>query len=164
MRKYLKPLRDRFGPAGLAALALLAAALAFSHFVVRPLEQKSAALQERLSRKAPAAQPGADKVGAVYRFLQQGADTPDSLAKLHGIGTATGVQLKSASYRQRGTEAGIVRYEIVLPASGSYAQIRDFLSRALAEIPVLSLDSLSLKRKGDTLQAEMRLTLHRVDS
>jgi hypothetical protein len=29
---------------------------------------------------------------------------------------------------------------------------------------VLSLDSLSLKRKGDTLQAEMRLTLHRVDS
>ena len=39
-----------------------------------------------------------------------------------------------------------MRYEIVLPVAGSYAQIRDFLKRALAEIPVLSVDQLTLKR------------------
>jgi hypothetical protein len=57
-----------------------------------------------------------------------------------------------------------VRYEIMLPVSGSYPQIRDFLKRALTEIPVLSLDSISVKRSDQALQAEMRLTLHLVKS
>jgi hypothetical protein len=64
-----------------------------------------------------------------------------------------------------------VRYEIVLPVAGSYGQIRDFLKRAALEIPVLSIDQVTLKkeeRKGATpqaaLQAEMRLTLHMVKS
>ena len=65
----------------------------------------------------------------------------------------------------------IVRYEIVLPVSGSYGQIRDFLKRTRAEIPVLSVDQLTLKRVERkeaggqaALQAEMRLTLHMVKS
>ena len=133
-----------------------------------PLEEKGARLQDRMSRKAPAAaQPGADKVAAVYEFLKKDEDPADWLAKLHGIGTATGVQLRSAAYRTQQTEGRIERYEIVLPASGSYAQIRDFLTRSLAEIPILSLDQLKLKREDRSngeLQAEMRLTLHMVKS
>ena len=153
---------------GIAGLVLLAGAVAFSNFAVRPLELRSARLQESVS-KAPAkgVQPGADKVAAVYQFLEKPEDLTDWLAKLHGIGAATGVHLKSASYRTQPTESRIVRYEIVLPATGSYKQIRDFLKRSLAEIPVLSVDQLTLKRegKGDgALQAEMRLTLHMVRS
>ena len=59
-----------------------------------------------------------------------------------------------------------MRYEIVLPVTGSYTQIRDFLKRSLAEIPVLSIDPVSLKKeepKG-ALHAELRLTLHMVKS
>ena len=108
--------------------------------------------------------PGAEKVGAVYQFLEKEEEVTDWLAKLHGIGAATGVQLKSASYRTQGTDARIVRYEILLPVSGSYPQVRDFLKRSLAEIPVLSLDSFSIKRNEKTLQAELRLTLHMVKS
>jgi len=51
--------------------------------------------------------------------------------------------------------------------SGSYGQIRDFLKRARAEIPVMSVDQLSLKRderRSGAIQAEMRLTLHMVKS
>jgi hypothetical protein len=166
----MKRLLDQIGYAGAAALLLLAAAVAFSSFVVKPLQDKGVLLQERLSRKAPAAaQAGADKVAAVYEYLQKEEDTTDWLAKLHGIGTATGVQLRSAAYRTQSTDARIVRYEIVLPVSGSYAQIRDFLKRSLAEIPVLSLDQLTLRRENGgsgknsgALQAEMRLTLHMV--
>ena len=40
-----------------------------------------------------------------------------------------------------------MRYEIVLPASGSYGQIRDFLKRSVAEIPVLSVDQVTLKKE-----------------
>ena len=49
--------------------------------------------------------------------------------------------------------------------SGSYLQLRDFLRRTLTEIPVLSLDQMTLKREGrndGAVQAELRMTLHMV--
>ena len=162
----MKRLLNRIGFAGMAAIALLAAALAFSNLAVKPLQERNAALKGSAARqaaKADQSQSG-DKVAAVYQFLQKEEDTTDWLAKLHAIGVATGLQLKSASYRTQKTEGAIVRYEIVLPVAGSYAQIRDFLKRSLAEIPVMSVDSVSLKRGERAIQAEMRLTLHMVKS
>lgn len=163
----MKRVLNQLGFAGLASIALLAAALAFSSFVVKPMQERSLSLKEtagRQGRNSQAILPGAEKVAAVYQFLEKPEETTDWLAKLHGIGVATGVQLKSASYRTQKTEGRIVRYEIVLPVAGSYAQIRDFLKRSLAEIPVLSVDSISLKRSEHAIQAEMRLTLHMVKS
>jgi len=165
----MKALVERIGMSGIAGIALLAAALFFSSFVVQPLEQRGALLQERAARTAPGAGKeaqlrGAEKVGAVYQFLQKEEEVTDWLAKLHGIGAASGVQLKSATYRTHKTEARIVRYEITLPAAGSYAQIRDFLKRALEEIPLLSIDSFSIKRAEGHLTADLRLTLHMVKS
>jgi hypothetical protein len=55
----------------------------------------------------------------------------------------------------------------VLPVAGSYSQLRDFLKRATSEIPVLSVDQMSLKRESrndGALQAELHLTLHLVRS
>jgi hypothetical protein len=162
----MKNLLRQIGPLGIAALVLLTAAVAFSNFVVNPLELRNEAIKEKAGRQgrgAPALQPGADKVTAVYGFLQRNEQATDWLAMLHGIGAATGVQIKSANYRETPTEGRIVRTEIVLPVSGSYGQIRDFLKRALAEIPVMSVDQLTLKRsEGGAIQAEMRLTLHMV--
>jgi hypothetical protein len=51
----------------------------------------------------------------------------------------------------------------VLPLTGSYPQIRAFLATALAEIPVLSLDQVTIKKEraqGGALEAEAKLTLH----
>ncbi|HVJ13757.1 MAG TPA: type 4a pilus biogenesis protein PilO [Burkholderiales bacterium] len=159
-------IRKELGTAGLVAIALIAFALAFTGFVTRPLEEKNQLLQDRGSRKSQAAQPGAEKVAAVYEYLAKPEEPTDWLAKLHGIGTATGVQIKSANYKALPAEGRIERTEIVLPVSGSYSQIRDFLKRSQAEIPVMSIDQINLKRaeKGDLVQAEMRLTLHMVKS
>ena len=164
----MKRLLDRIGFAGVAALALLALSIAFSNFVVRPLEGKNSLLVERFSkggRKSEAALPG-EKVAAVYQYLSKEESTTDWLAKLHGIGTATGVQLRSANYKTLPADGRIVRFEIVVPVTGSYGQIRDFLKRSVAEIPVMSVDQVTLKRqeKSNTLQAELRLTLHMVKS
>jgi hypothetical protein len=161
----LNRMRENLGMSGIAGMFLLALAIFFSNYVVHPLEQRAARLQDKASRHAPpAAVPGAEKVAEVYAYLQKDEDTTDWLAKLHAIGTATGVQLQSASYRTQKTDARIVRYEIALPASGTYGQIRDFLNRSLAEIPILSVDQLTLKReeKNSVVTAEMRLTLHMV--
>jgi hypothetical protein len=161
----MKQIVERIGMAGLAAIALLAAAVFFSNFVVKPLESRNAAFKDKFSRKTDAS-PAGEKVAAVYEYLKKDEDTTDWLAKLHGIGTATGVQLRSASYKTQPAEGRIVRYEIVLPVSGSYGQIRDFLKRATAEIPVMSVDQVTLKRqdKGNGIQADLRLTLHMVKS
>jgi Tfp pilus assembly protein PilO len=169
----MKRILERIGFAGVAAIGLLAAALFFSNFMVKPLQEKNLSLTEaasRSGRKADSAQSG-EKVAAVYEYLRKEEDTTDWLAKLHGIGIATGVQLRSATYRTQPTDARIVRYEIVLPVSGSYGQIRDFLKRAAAEIPVMSIDQITLKKDEKNgaapraaLHAEMRLTLHLVKS
>jgi Tfp pilus assembly protein PilO len=165
----MKRILERIGVAGVAAIGLLAAALLFSNFMVKPLQERNLSLTEaasRSGRKADNAQTGA-KVAAVYEYLRKEEDTTDWLAKLHAIGTATGIQMRTATYRTQPTEGRIVRYEIVLPVAGSYGQIRDFLKRAALEIPVLSIDQVTLKkeeRKGAALQAEMRLTLHMVKS
>jgi Tfp pilus assembly protein PilO len=165
----MKRILERIGVAGVAAIGLLAAALLFSNFMVKPLQERNLSLTEaasRSGRKADNAQSGA-KVAAVYEYLRKEEDTTDWLAKLHAIGTATGIQMRTATYRTQPTEGRIVRYEIVLPVAGSYGQIRDFLKRAALEIPVLSIDQVTLKKeekKGAALQAEMRLTLHMVKS
>jgi len=172
MRAMLARLRQELGGLGVAALVLLAAAGAFHLAVLEPLEARNDVLKEKAARQAAKAEPGqagsaADKVAAVYDFLKKDEETTDWLAKLHGIGIATGVQLKSAHYRSDKTEGRIRRYEMVLPVSGSYGQIRDFLQRALVEVPVMSVDQLTLKRESrndGVVQAELRLTLHMVKS
>ena len=167
----MKRIVERIGMAGVAAIGLLAAALFFSNFMVRPLEERNALLKQSASGKANSAAPSGAKVAAVYAYLQKEEATTDWLAKLHGIGTATGVEMRAATYGTKPAEGRIVRYEIVLPVAGSYAQIRDFLKRAQAEIPVMSIDQVTLKKdekKAATpqagLHAELRLTLHMVKS
>lgn len=172
MMRRLLALPGELGALGIAALAMLVAAGVFQVVALAPLKAQSAQLAERLARQAPAPQEGApastaEKVAAVYAFLKKDEQATDWLAKLHGIGAATGVRMKSATYRSQQTDGRIVRYEIVLPVSGTYPQIRDFLRRSLDEIPVLSLDQLSLKRESrndGAVQAELRMTLHMVKS
>ena len=55
----------------------------------------------------------------------------------------------------------------MLPVAGRFGPVRDFLKRAAAEIPVLSIDQVTLKKDGKNgaaLHAELRLTLHMVKS
>jgi len=171
MQKLLR-LRHQLGGPGLAALLLLAAGAAFDLAVLEPMKASNALLEERVSRQAPRARAGepgnaAHEIAQVYDHLRKDEQTTDWLAKLHGIGSATGVLLKSASYRSEKTAGRIVRYEMVLPLAGSYPQIRDFLQRALAEIPLMSVDQLTLKRESrndGALQGELRVTFHMVKS
>jgi hypothetical protein len=168
--EMLRNLRHHLDGLGLAALGLIVAAAAFDVLLLERLQARNGEVQARLARQGPggpASGPGdaGYKVTKVYAFLQKDEATTDWLAKLHGIGAATGVQLKSASYRSEKTAGRISRYEISLPLAGSYPQIREFMQRALAEIPVMSVDQLKLKRESrddSALQAELRLTLHLV--
>jgi Tfp pilus assembly protein PilO len=163
MIRRVLDLRHQLGAVGTAALVMLAAAGMFFLMVLQPMQAERARLEGALSKILRRA--GATNLNAFYGFLESKDDTTDALAKLYAIGTATGVQLQSGSYRSQQAAGRLERYELALPVAGSYAQIRDFLNRALAEIPALSLDQMTLRRDGRneaTLQAELRLTLHGV--
>jgi len=166
--KYVYRLRDELGDMGVAAIALFVAAALFMSLVLQPLKEKHRALAARAERAtdAPASAGSAgDRLSAVYQYLAKPEATTDWLAKLYAIGHATGVELQSASYKTQGAAGRLERYEMTIPLTGSYTQMREFLKRALAEIPVLSLDQITLKRehrREGMLQAELRLTLHMV--
>jgi hypothetical protein len=163
--------RDELGMAGIAAIALFIAAGAFMTLVLQPMKEKNRILEARagIGRDLAAVSSvnAAEKVASVYEYLEKPEATTDWLAKLYAIGKATGVELQSANYKTQSAGGRLQRYEIVLPLTGSYAQMRDFLKRSLAEIPVLSLDQITLKRENrreGQVQAELHLTLHMVKS
>ena len=171
MKRHLYRLRGELGATGLAAVVVFAAAALFMAFVLQPLKEKNRVLEARagIGRDlgAVANVNAAEKLGALYQYLEKPEATTDWLAKLYAIGKATGVELQQATYKSQNAGGRLQRYEIVLPLNGSYTQMREFLKRSLAEIPVMSLDQVSLKRENrrdGTLQAEVRLTLHRVKS
>jgi hypothetical protein len=170
LAKVVRRLRRELGLAGLLALVLLALAGLFSLIELKPMQARNNVLAERLAHGAPGPSPAAlaaEKLAVFYQYLDKGEDTTDWLAKLYGIGKATGVELHSANYRVQSAGGRMERYEMVLPLTGDYRQVREFLRRALAEIPVLSLDQLTLRRESRSdamVQAEVRLTLHRVKS
>jgi len=162
-------LRDELGMAGIAAIALFIAAGAFMTLVLQPMKEKNRVLEARagIGRDLAAVSSvnAAEKVASVYEYLEKPEATTDWLAKLYAIGRATGVELAQANYKTQSASGKLERYEIVVPLAGSYTQMREFLKRALAEIPVLSLDQITLKRehrREGMLQAELRLSLHMV--
>ena len=162
-------LRDELGAAGFAAMLLFIAAGAFMTLVLQPMKRENRVLEARagITRDLGAVSNvnAAEKVASVYEYLEKPEATTDWLAKLYAIGKATGVELQSANYKTQAAGGRLQRYEIVLPLTGSYAQMRDFLKRSLAEIPVLSVDQVSLKRetrRDGNVQAEVRLTIHRI--
>jgi len=161
------------GALGIAALAFFAAAAALQTYGVKPLQERSEALEARIARQAEQdrasnarfardAAPAA-KLSAFYRFFQTGEKPTDWLARLDSIAHASGVELAAADYKLQKTDSRLVRYEIILPLTGSYAHIRQFLENSLQQIPVLSLDEVSFRRRSaaeSTVRAQARVTLH----
>jgi hypothetical protein len=173
MNALVARVRAELGAAGVAGLALLGAAFAFLALVLQPLEEHGARLERRLERLAPPPPRGVLRTGAApaaqlaafYGFLERGREPPDWLARLHALARAAGLALPAAEYRLHATGTPLDRYEIVLPVSGTYAELRAFLEAALGEIPVLSLDGVSFTRERAEqarVRAELRLTLHLV--
>lgn len=171
--RWQRWIHDQLGAPGLAALALLAGAVLFLVIAVKPLEARNEQLEKQLARtlrqdpasgySLPRASVPAAQLVAFYQFFESERTANDWLARLHAIGREAGVEFRSAGYRMRDTGTRVERYEIALPVTGSYAQIRAFLESALAEIPVLSLDQVSFSKQNVSepwVQAELRLSLH----
>jgi Tfp pilus assembly protein PilO len=172
LNRRVRELGKELGALGMLSLGVIAITALFVNLVLQPMQDKNRRIESSIAKHARQVSPDqggsasvGEKLAGLYKFLERSEAPTDWLAKLYGIGKATGVELQSANYRTPQASGRVERYEIVLPVAGNYLQIREFLNRALAEIPVLSLDQMTLRRESrndGAVQAELRLTLHKV--
>jgi Type II secretion system (T2SS), protein M subtype b len=173
MPQALNALVEGLGLPGKAAVALLLSVTVFHQVALKPLSARNESLarsEDRAMRQHRPSDPSivrtaspSSKLATFYRFFEREESTTDWLAKLYAIADKSGVSLRLAEYQLIKGPGRLDRYEIALPLSGDYAQIRAFLENALIEIPVLSLDQVNFRRKrtnDPNVETDVRLTLH----
>jgi hypothetical protein len=155
------------------AAGLLAFEAAFHFSAVAPVLQERAKLRNEVvlasqtsaqsrGHSTPISDPRAE-LAEFYAALAQPASVPDLLRKLHRTARDQGLSLDQAEYRPLPDPEGrLTRYQILLPAKGTYPEVRRFLVQAGSEIPGLAVDGISFQRQqiGDSaLEAQIKLTL-----
>ncbi len=171
----LRVYADRLGRAGVIGIALIAFAAAYYGTTVAPLEgalarlrAEAAELQERLRMGGSLARPAnastAEQLATFYAFFPRPDSSADWLGKIYAAAKAQGIALPAGEYRlERSPDQRLARYQITLPVTGSYKQVRAFVDAVLADVPAAALDEISLRRESvssPTLQARVRFTLY----
>jgi len=158
----------RLGVPGIvgAGVLLFCASAYFS--AQRPLESRVAAAREALNQlearraREPrlAAQGG---LQAFYGYFATGEGTEAWLARIDALAREHRIQLLQGAYSYSLPPGErLARYEITMPVSGDYRQIRRFLAALLNSIPVAALDRISFEKQNaadSKVEATLRLTL-----
>lgn len=147
-RWHLEILAVRHGLWLLPALALLLAA-GIAWLVWLPAQQmKLDAARQALARQALARQQRSSHAmihsAAAAPALPPPAQASASVQRLFALAQQHGLMIAQADYRRQDS-GGAGRWQVQVPASGSYPQLRFFL-RAAQSIPGLSLDEVNLQR------------------
>lgn len=157
---------------GVAGVALIALALIvwFSwvdaqQHSLQELQRESVSLKKRIDQIAKQGIPEQDSQGELARFYGYFSGTPLTawLDKLYAAADSEKVQLEQGEYRLAQDKGGqMLRYQITLPVTGSYTQIRQFIEHALADVPIAALDDVNFKRENIAaaqVQARIKFTL-----
>ncbi len=78
------------------------------------------------------------------------------------IAKQQGVEINSSDFRlsiEKGER--LSRYEMILPISGRYSQVRAFIAAALEAVPAMALAGITVKRDNvQSAQLEVRLEMN----
>lgn len=164
---------DRVGWPGVAGIALSVFAAAFAVSAVVPVAAERDALRDQVRRLGERLRVDDGRAGrtdaaaalaSFYDSFPGRTSSPEWLGRIQAAAEARGLELQSAEYRyERRPDARLARYEIVLPVTGSYPQIRGFVREVLAQVPAAALEELSLRREAvasPRLEARIRLALY----
>jgi hypothetical protein len=169
-RWWARRMAERAGPAGVAAAVLVVATLAAwvapavtIAAQARALSLDNAALQRRARASAlDASGPAPTSEGRLVQFEGRFPDRRTlgaSYVRLWNLARRHGVALRQAEFKLAdGGEDAFQRYAIVLPVKADYASLRAFIGDALADLPGLALEEVSLRREdAKSLQLDARL-------
>lgn len=156
---------------GVVGLGLLVFAGAFYLSTLRPEQTRLEGLQQEAAQlRQPAGRPevagpqtAGEKIAAFYAFFPPPERLPDMLQKIFDAAEPQALILGQGDYRVVKDSLGrLTRYQVTFPVTGTYPQIRKFVSRALANVPALALDSIQLERRkvGDlTVDAKIKFVV-----
>jgi hypothetical protein len=147
---------NRLGKLGIAGLSLcIFSVIAFVSSNV-PLRQELASQESDLNTvRLDAADRRAGKVAdtpqrQASKFvgsLPTPNDVPRIMGSIVAVAAATGIELKRGSYEfVTGSGDSIAQYQMSLPVTGSYPQVRQFVENVLATVPAISLEGMRLER------------------
>ncbi len=170
LQAWLRFLLVRHGWPTWIGLLLILSALGGQQWVVAPALSQVEAVRAQLpalrrqSAQAPVeAQTDTQRLAAALAALPAPAGALAAVDTLHRRAARHGVVLSHGEYRLLPPgSAPWARYQITLPAQGSYRSLRAWLADAMNAEPTLALDELSLRRGtvGDaTVEMRVRLTL-----
>lgn len=165
---------DRIGIYGVIGVALLIAVITVYFAVLVPMTHNVSALNgqvealqkefrmsgKRFRRPATAN----EQLQNFHAFFPRLQSTPEWLGKIDAAAKANDLTLRAGEYKlEHRTDERLMRYQMILPVSGTYTQIRGFLAGVLKSLPAASIDEISLQRddiKKSTVEARIRLTLY----
>ncbi|MGO9444198.1 MAG: hypothetical protein ACLPXB_05385 [Thiobacillaceae bacterium] len=141
--------------AGVAALL----GLAGEHYRAVPL----AKLRDRLAVQQTQTRPVPEEPQIVaLKDLPPASRVIANLTSLQVLVKKRGLTQESGQYKLE-REGGLIRYRLNLPVTGSYPEVRRFLSEALADFPNLSLDGVRINREEigmSEVDAALQLSLY----
>ncbi len=154
----LQAFAEEIGTLGVVGIGLLVFALALALGLLQPLDEElrtARARVERLQARAASVEhsDGAARddpqaqLAAFLKHFPPADDARQDILRLQSFAAHHGIELRSGEYRfAPETGTGLVRHQIALPVTGSYLEIRAFVTEALRELPSVALQSATLQR------------------
>ena len=158
--------RDRLAIAAMViALLAIVAEVAFVLPLELQVQHKKAAAAARtpnLAHAGAAADSPRAQLAAFYGQLPSIGEARDLVHRLHSHARDAGLQLDRGEYRPpTGPASELLRYQVVLPVTGTYPQVRRFLMAAMQDMPNLALDAVDFRREPGSpprVEAQLRFT------
>ena len=111
-----------------------------------------------------------DDITKFYARFPDGASLPKWLSLISESAVKQGLLLNRGDYKLtqikstpiKSTLGQLSRYEIVLPVTGQYSQIRQFIAQVLYQMPALALSEMQIKRENTlspTVEARLLFVL-----
>ena len=175
LRWYASQIMKKIGVLGIVALAIALGCCLFYAFNIVPLQQKMADDANKLPPTNPAQilsnkteksqltiafkqitpeQTTPEQIKRFYAQFPASETLPNCLRLIDNIALKQRLTLNRGDYKLtqikslQSNQATLARYEIVLPVTGQYVQIRQFIAQVLHELPALAASDLQLKRES----------------
>jgi Tfp pilus assembly protein PilO len=98
-----------------------------------------------------------------YDVLPTQTEANSKISAILRIATDNGLVVNKVEYEQPLAVSPLIQYQIKLPLTGSYLQIRQFINQVLNTLPSIALSEISLKREDlatDLVDAQIQFTLY----
>jgi Tfp pilus assembly protein PilO len=105
----------------------------------------------------------ADVTKIFYDALPLQVEANSKINTILRVATDNGLVVNKVEYEQPLSVSTLIQYQIKLPLTGNYLQIRQFINQVLNTLPSIALSHISLKREGlatDLVDAQIQFSLY----